>query len=336
MARLFIDGFESGSLDLWEVVKYGAYSTPLVIDSSKYSGNYALQIRVNNYDGYVQKNIAGISTIYFMFRLMAVSGSHNATVFSVLDTGATQLCLVLNADRTLTLRRGNFVGTVLATTASIATADEWIMIEGRLVIDSVAGIAQIKINGVMEIDFAGNTRGGSTNNINQVALGLRYGGAASNSAGLIVDDLVLDDSEWIGDSRVQALVPVGAGNSTQWTPTAGENWECVDEVPPSNDDQVGTNANDQLDLYSAGNLVGSVNAVKCVQLQVRCNKEGAPTPQNIKLACKTHGTNYESASLPIPTISQSKSKIWQNNPNTGANWTVQEVNDLEIGIKSAA
>lgn len=107
-------------------------------------------------------------------------------------------------------------------------------------------------------------------------------------------------------------------------------------MPPNDADQVRTNSNDQLDLYGANDLAGSINTVKCVQVQARCNKEGTPTPQNIKLACRTHASDYVSADKAVPSTSKSLFNIWENNPNTSAPWTLNEVNDVEIGLKSTA
>jgi hypothetical protein len=110
----------------------------------------------------------------------------------------------------------------------------------------------------------------------------------------------------------------------------------VEEVPASDANFVSTNVADEVDLYAAGDLSGPIYAVKCVQAQARCLKEGAPTPQNLQLACRTGGTDYFGANNAVPTTAASVFKIWETNPNTAAAWTPQEVNGLEIGIKSTA
>jgi hypothetical protein len=88
-----------------------------------------------------------------------------------------------------------------------------------------------------------------------------------------IDDVIFDDSTWVGPSSIQGLVPTGAGATTQFDPSTGSNYACVDEVPASDTDYIYTNTANDVDTYACGNLTGTINSVKAVQVQARCMQE---------------------------------------------------------------
>jgi hypothetical protein len=332
MGRLFIDGFENGSLDLWDVVLLNG-SYPQIATAQKETGAYSCYFGAAA-SLYIRKNIAAISTIYFKLHVYITAHNLNTSLITFFNSVGSQITLRRNSDLTVSVVRGDFTGTVLATGTRSVPDNQWVLLEGKLVIADSGGVAQIKVDGLLDIDFTGDTRQQTSDAlITNVRLGNPTG---SNGNLFYVDNVVLDDASWIGNTKIQAISPTGAGNSSQWTPSAGSNWDCVEEVPANDADFVSVNAVDQVDLYAAANLAGTIGAVKSVQVQARCLKEGGPTPQNLKLACRTGGTNYFGGDNPVPTAAMSVFKLWETNPNTSAAWTAQEVNDLEIGVKSAA
>jgi len=184
----------------------------------------------------------------------------------------------------------------------------------------------------MEIDFTGNVCSGSS--IDAVRIGYYDNFAYS---GFYVDNIVVDDAAWPGSTKIQAIVPAGAGNSTQWTPSAGNNYECVDEVPPSESDYIEADAIDQLDQYAMENLSGAIGSIRCVQAQALSVMEGTPDPQNLQFIVRTGGSDFVSDSKEVPVdISKQIMHIWEKNPDTEATWQASEVNAMEIGIKAVA
>lgn len=333
MGRIFIDGFESGGMDLWE----GITGSPSVSSAQAHTGTYALRTGVGSVIDYVTKSIAALSTIYFKFSFyLTAVGSSGGGIFQLSDSVGAQISLFISASRYLELRRGSPSGTTLGTSLNPIPMNTWCLIEGKITIANTGGIGQIKLNGALEIDYTGDTQYQTGNTATRVMLGsICLGGA--NMTAQYTDDLVLDDAAWIGDTKIQGLRVSGAGAAAQWTPSAGANYECVDEVPAADADYVSTTAADQLDLFAATDPEGAIANIRCVQVQARVVKEGSPMPQNIQMACRTGGGNYFSSSLAMPAgVPKSVCKVWENNPNTGAAWTPAEVSGLEIGYKSAA
>jgi len=222
--------------------------------------------------------------------------------------------------------------TLLGSSVTSLALDNTYRLEIRYKPHGSTGVFQVKINGVLEINFTGNTTSGATT----------YDTFAfetiSGQTGIgYIDNVIIDDAVWPGNTRIQAIKPLGAGSLTQWDPSAGANWQCVDEAPASEADYVSAGVVDKMDLYEPQDLSGVIGVIKCVQLQARCVKEGAPAATQLQLAVRTGGTNYVSGSKAVATITPKPvANVWNTNPATGQPWTAGEVNALEMGIKAAA
>ena len=325
MARIFIDGFESGNYDMWDTSD-GA----VVISSSglDMDGDYCLDLL--SHTDYVQKAITATDEMYFAFLWRPVSLSNDRDVITCYKDGSLIIKIRweypgehLEAQLTS--------GVSLSTGTASFNAGTTYLIEVRFKIADSGGRAVVKVGSVTDIDFTGDTKSGAETQFNQVRLG--RDDAFSDAH---YDNFIMDDAAWIGDTKIQKILPTGAGNTTGWTPSAGNNWDCVDERPASDADYVSINANDQVDTYAAGNMVGDIDTVKCVQVQSRTESDGAPTPTNLKLVVRSGATDYLSGDKSVPADPKSLCNLWENNPADAAAWEEADVNAMEIGIKSAA
>jgi len=321
MARVFIDGFESGGYDLWEE-RSGSPAVQAI--SSGMDGVYQLYL---GYQGghYVRKLLPPAAEYWVAFRWICMGGSSDY-VFTFLDPDGTVLGCLKADTGVFTAVRGS--STLLASGTTSASGSTPFKLEIHYKPHATAGVFQVKVNGVMEIDFTGNT--GTTANIGKIMLGWT---SDFNGEGKW-DNIIVDDAEWVGDTMIQARVVNGAGDSTQWTPSTGANYACVDEKPPSDTDYIRTNVADNVDLFAVAALGGSPETIKCVQVQARCKKEGAP-PSQLKMAVKTGGTVYLSEDTG-PKVGRYLSRygIWPLNPSTGVAWLPSD--SLQIGCKSVA
>jgi len=326
MARIFIDGFESGSLDLWDTVSGAAVASSAGLDLD---GSYCLNLTSST--GYVNKIITAVDEMYFAMRWRTTGLSDARTVF-LLYNSVTVMIKILRDYVTgrLFVQRGT---TTIATSVGQPFAlNTTHLVEAWVKIDDSVGRVVVKVDGITHIDFTGDTKVGADTQFNKIHLG--YDG--SYSVKNYYDSFIMDDSDWIGNTNIQAVVPTGAGTTTEWTPSAGDNYTCVDEIPYSDADYVSTNTVDLTDTYATGDLVGTVSSVKCVQVQVRALTDGAPTPTNLKLAVRSGGTDYLSGDNLVPVTAKSFSHIWELNPADAAAWEEADVNAMEIGVKSSA
>ena len=327
MARVFIDGFEAGDLKLWNLV-VGAYISSGVAGMD---GTYCL-----NCDGfgdyYAHKYLPAAPEYYLAFRYRGSSAQY-ASSMCYFFNGTTQLARLRRNPSSgfLEIRRGTGYGTVLATGAIAVNVGTPVLIEVHYKPHNTEGVFQVKVGGILDIDFTGDTTDGAT-----AIDAIRLGGDSGYYSSCWFDNVVIDNAAWPGNTKIQAIKPTGAGNSTQWTPSAGGNYQCVDEVPPSESDFVSTNTIGHLDLYAAGDLVGTIGSVKCVQLQALAKAEGSPSPHNLQLAVRTNGADYFSGDKAVPSSSTQLSNLWEANPATAAPWQEAEVNAMEIGVKAVA
>ena len=198
----------------------------------------------------------------------------------------------------------------------------------------MAGVFDVKVNGVSAIIFAGNTTPGPTT-INRLQLG-SLGWNSFSASGGYFDDVILDDAAWIGNTKIQGVAVNGAGGFAQFNPSTGANYQTVDEIPPSDTDYNETTIADKVDTFAHAALTGSPTSVKCVQVQARGKLIGSPTPVNLKLAINSGATLYLSPNNALNLAVKAVSGLWATDPNTGLPWTVAGVNATEIGYKSAA
>jgi hypothetical protein len=311
--RLFFDGFELG---------YSLFDSGMAVTTDPvFDGNYA------GVSTSAVKAGFSFSEVWGAFRIRK-EADPVAYLLTFRISGSIVATMQINSGGNLEVRRGSTAGTLLGTGTTVLSDDTWYLVEYHYKADDSAGRWEVKVNGgAAEIDYTGDTTSGGTT-INEVLL--------CSSSAVYYDNFIMDGTTWIGDTRIQGLPVTGAGNSTQWTPSTGNNWDCVDEIPASDTDYVSTNTNDQIDLYTLEDLTGSIASVKAVQVAARAQKEGSPTPQQIALLVRTGSTDYASGDKALTTAIAGHANIWNTNPNTSAAWASSEVNGLQIGIKARA
>lgn len=321
MARIFIDGFESGGYDMWDASSNASVVSSAGLDMD---GDYCLDLNTVN-AGYVTENISAAAEMYFAF-LYRPTGTSYYDIFTLYHD-ASYICHLIY--QTTTLRC--YAASYNTNGSTQLTPNTTYLIEVYFKMADSGGRAVIKIDGIIDIDYTGDTKPYSSVSFNKVKLG--YGG---NDSDAYFDNFRMDDAHWIGGTKIQKILPISAGNSTNWTPSAGANYECVDERPPSDADYVSINANDQVDTYVAGSMIGSIASVNCVQVQSRIESDGAPTPTNLKLVARSGGADYFSGDKSVPVDPKSVYHLWENNPADSQAWEESDINAMEPGIKSAA
>ena len=338
MARIFIDGFESGSMDLWDqnYVLSGSKSvvtTPVIVNT------YCLSIPSGS--GYLKKYLPGDPEYYlaykFRFHAFPVHWSVMGGFWDVSDI--YQVSWGISNAGQVKVYKGQFgYGTLLASGPNL-TYDKNYLIEIHVVVSQTVGVFQMKVDSILVIDLSAIDTMGSVGvaNINYLAIGSAdYASTVTTvSFGQYIDDVIVDDAAWVGNTKIQAIWPTGVGNSSQWTPLAGSNYANVDEIPYSDADYISTNTVNMVDTYVYSDLLDTPSAILCVQPQARIILEGTPTPLNLSVVTRISGSDYvSSVYLPPTTNYQSRYHNWPLSPATTAQWGVAEVNNAEFGIKS--
>ena len=324
MARVFIDGFEAGQIDLWDSYA-GSPTVPAA--PTGMSGSYALYLPAGTT---VTKNLAAADYYYTAFKVKA-SGTYDAPLISFLNNVTVLGSLYLIGSTYILSAYSGDKSSLLASYGTPLMASPVYLIEVYYKPNTTVGVFQVKVNGAMVINYSGNTTP-SALQINAIKLS-QTGGA---SLVLYYDDIIVDNAAWIGNTFIPGIFPNAVGNSSQFTPSVGSNYTCVDEKPASDTDYNATDTAGLLDTYPHTALSGVAN-VLCVQVQARAMQEGIAPPQNLKLALRSVGVDYLGTVNPIPTTNyKALAYIWQTNPLDGSPWTPAIVNATEIGMESAA
>lgn len=251
---------------------------------------------------------------------------------------ATQLTVQLDGSGGYTLRRGS--STVIATSPLNAlTASAWQYIEIKAKVHDTAGVFEIKINGTVINSFTGDTcQTGTDYTVTRFDW-------SSATNGTLVDDLYFLDTtgpapynDYMGDMKIETLVPNGNGNSSQLVGSDGnsvDNYALVDEIPASATDYAGSAVVGNKDTYALSNLVTSAGSVLAVLTSAFCFKSDAGAA-NIQVVERVGTTERESAAVALAASPGSWHDLGCNvlDP-TGAAWTITNVNAMEVGVKVA-
>jgi len=220
---------------------------------------------------------------------------------------------------------------------SVATGGTYVEVGGQMLevhikLDVTAGILasrQTDITGavVAGINYSGNTVPIASDKIKFIRL------SVDTSAGDYsdFDDLTLTDDGFPGDIRYSHLSPNG-DSSVTWSRSAGAtNWSLVDERPPVTTDSVNTSIDSRRDLYDLENYARTERPLfVALWHQARSSGVGASIIQLIS----SGGVVELGAVAALTTTYTDYQRLFLEDPNTGAAWTVTALNALKCGQDS--
>ena len=363
MARIFQDGFELGVPAQHGTTVVGAYLDSMwqfnqdsvhastrslgVQTGVSNSGDYALRIRSQfPYLLSVYRNLGQNLTEHYdrvEFRAL-VEEAGTECVYHYRDVNFDVVASI-RIDEQYALRM--FVGTTeVGTIAEAITPEVFARIESRYVVDDTSGHFEVKVNGNSLFSWSGNTDPLTTGNIRYLCLGKIV--ATDTNITFYYDDIAVNDTtgtvnnSWCGKGSILLLKPKGVGNYSQFTPSAGFNWECVDEVPHDGDTTYVESATaDHIDTYDMEELIADLAidptdlVVKAVQVCLTGRYEGVDA--HLAPMLRSGTTDHEGTQM---TMASSYYRLFAEmfsiNPFTSAAWTYEEVDALEAGIKHKA
>lgn len=332
-AGLFIDGFDhwaSGNVTLkWTNIISG---NPQII-SGRIRGS---ALRINNQGLRVYLDPTGGAANYdhvligTAFRTSAYSA---VTDFIDLDSGVATTAagnwnFAFDSTGHIVIRRGT---TVIATGTTILALNQWYYLEFKMLLATTAvGSYEVRINGVTEL---GPTSSVTTSNGTVNALRFSSpGGGSQDFDDLVVQDWSVSGVDFLGDVSVAALLPNGAGNYTQFTPSTGSNWQNVDDATPNGDTDYNSSATvGDKDSFAMTNLpVNGTPYMVQVLSEFRKDDAGSHTQRNF---LRVGGTDYEGASNTVlDSYIYGTRDIWNSDPSGGA-WDQTKIDALEAGYK---
>lgn len=334
MARVFIEGFESGDTSLWDESSY----SNMVISSSLMTGDYCL----SNFSGYpitLVKNVPARTEYFLSLTVKPTSNSYGSICsFGYNDQAKYTLVRDQTNPGAIRLLAGDDKGTLILSSTDLRGLQlnkKSNIIFHIIVSDAASGSIDVTVNGKSSISVTGldtiNTTGPE---INKLIIG-SYSG--DNTFYGYMDDIVLDDSEPAIRPKIYGLRPASGGTYTGFTPSedGAENYSLVNETPSDEDTFVLSNIADTKDTYKIGALSPLLTEIKCVQISAQAWYEGNSAVKKLALICKTEVSEVESNIKDLDIYPASYSMILQESPDhPGEQFTVEEIATLEIGMRT--
>lgn len=334
MANLHLDSFDNQDA----AVSYGLVNnlTPAAMSygtTTAFNSGSCLTMTLGNSGG-ISKPIPASAQVFVGARLQVpqINGNQNFMVFLGDNGATTHVQLRRTANDVITVLRN---GTVLATSAINTLDANWHYVECSVTIADTGGTVVVRVDGVQVVSFTGDTKNAGTNStVDQVQFNIFSG------APLSIDDLYINDATgtssntFYGDIRVQPLVPIGAGTTTQLTPSTGANWDCVNEMPYSATDYVSGSTVGNKDTYATSDIAAGYSILS-MKVKAIAKKTDTNT-RSLKTVVRSGGTDYsDTTAQTLSTTDNNIASIRQVDPATGAAWTTAGVNAMEIGVEVA-
>jgi hypothetical protein len=331
MALKYLACFEDNNL-----LEITALGSAAVVATSPRTGNYCLHVPTNltafQHGWQIQ---VGESEFYFQFAVRKSSHTpyyNNYRIFDWRDSSGNVLgCFYyIKADASFDVYVGDYE-TKVGNSGGISTSDK--VMEGYIKIADSGGRIVIRVDGQTMVDYTGDTypSGAASTTVNNI----RHSNLRSNAqADLYFDDIAVCDAIgsdllWPNGIRFWKYDPNAVGNYSQWTPTAGNNYENVDETPPSMSDKVASTTTGHKDSYGFTNLDSAIKSIKC--LVMRYWGEGGGS---IKRLFRISSADYLSSALTVPGTFNFVQDITYVSPATSNPWGISEVNGMEAGMEN--
>jgi hypothetical protein len=285
------------------------------------------------------KNVAGLDE-YFVglaFRLQALTTTIDVLEFN--EGAINHVRVTILANGAIEVSRD---GTVLATSAAgTILSDGYNFLEVRAVIDGAAGIVTVDLDETnVHTLVSQNTENGGSGLIDEI----RHWGTTDI---VFYDDIYINNNlgaapqnAFLGNTHIGISIVAADGALNEFpvlepvSPT--DHFEKVNEVPPDEDTSfVASDTPGEQELFTLQGLptILGDGTIYGVQVSVFAKKDNAGTRQ-IKPLLNPGVTTASGTDLVLSTSYDYAIEVWQQNPDTVADWAdAAEVEACEIGCE---
>lgn len=260
-----------------------------------------------------------------------------------LDGTTTQVSLRVEPSGLLTVYRSGTSGTLLGTSSTALTVNTYYFLEWYVRIHGTLGEAHVHLNGASLLAL---TNVNTAQSGNAFASQLRLGNIVVTSNAAMgtqdYDDVYVCDgtgsaphNTFLGDCRVDTLLPNAEGATQQWTPsTPGTHYTLVDEAAPNLTDYVSSFTPTQRELFGMQDLSVVTGTIYGVQLGLAVQKSDAGG-RNITSVIRSGASEALGATAGVGTSQLYILQMQMTDPATSAAWTEAGVNAAQCGAEVA-
>lgn len=268
---------------------------------------------------------------------LVTTDTSSAFFTSIRNSGATLMWMRPNPDGTISLYRGT---TLLATSVNALSIGTTYYIEWKGALSTTAGSTSVRVNGVEWLTYSGNTGGSAWN---EFTTGCPDGPGGSNTNNWFdYDDLYICDgsgsnnNDFLGDIRVDAVLPTSDGSNSSCTPSTGTtHYALVDEASTNGDTDYNSAVNvgdkDTLNFPSAP----SSGDILAIQVNMMARKEDAGAA-GLKAVARIGSTDYVGSEIAPSTTYSDCRQIWEVKPDgSSAVWSTSDFDSAEFGYEKS-
>ena len=256
----------------------------------------------------------------------------------IINNATTQVFFNLNNTGTISAYRSS---TLLGTSTATLTVDSWAYLEFKVVIHNTAGTIDVMKDGSNILSLSGiNTRNDSVTTWTKIAIGHPSRSSASGTLYWDYDDLYVCDgsgslnNDFLGDVRIDPLLPSGAGTYAEWTPSTGSNYQNVDETLTDGDTTYNeTSTVNNRDSHTYSNCPVADSAIFFVQSNMMAKKTDAGTV-GISPTARISSVDCVGAEQFVSSSYVDMLTVWEQTPEgSPQTWTTTIIDAAEFGYK---
>lgn len=206
----------------------------------------------------------------------------------------------------------------------------WYFIEFHITPNPTGFSYEVKVDGVLK-----GSGSYVSNNIHSPYMNTVTINGSTGTSTVRVMDFYVSNIGFFGDGICEFYPADGIGNYSDWTPTAGNNWDNVEEVPPDDDTSTVTSSTvGDIDTYTIADLP-ITSVIKAVQGRIAVKKDTYGIA-SMRQKWRSNSVDFDSSQVIFPLdggVYGYKSFLegFEISPFTSTPFTQAEFNGLEFG-----
>lgn len=258
---------------------------------------------------YTLPSSSATKIIHFLWR--TVGAITSVTQLVIFGNGSTSMVTFGRNSGTGVFQLSTTAG-VVASSVLVPAATTVYHLQFKAFIDNSVGVLELKVNNSVAATFTGDTLTTAFSTINTFTL-------VDNNVGTRWDDIVVDDTDYLGDVRIKYFFPLANGSHTDWTGTFAD----VDERPNDGDT---TKISSLVDGDKESFTYAAHGLETTAQILAVCPEAVAKgSAASIMLGFRIGGTDYMQATQVLGPAYGLVKNIVEADPTDSNDWTLTDL-----------